>query len=891
MFNFVAAAFGSVTVEEANGKIKITAIRSKDALNEIYNYYRTSRIEQNMFTKISTYTLEFYSFFAVEFTYILDQLIEKPGRSQIAKSTLKKVKEGMLTNTWLSSTQKDHDPIFNRSKLSIFSKTPLRHQAEFFDHFENIAPKFNLKGYALGMGTGTGKATTLDSLVKVPGGWKRMGDIQVGDWVTAWDGKPTRVLAVYPQGVTEVWRVHFTDGRYLDVNPEHLWGVRYTHYDELTTVDTIYLKSLLDSREKVYIPIALPEEGDDIDLPLDPVTLGQELRTGTGQYSRVPEIYFSASTEQRSKLLQAITNGILKGIDSFTSVNLGLIKDVQYLVRSLGGSAEIKDFGDDSLLVIRYRLSSLAVDFIEEMTPVETQCITVEHPDHLYVTNDFIVTHNTFTTLAACAMLEPDITIVVSLKASLYRVWEDAMLEDFKTPPKYWILDRDKHLPSTLPPYLIYHFDALSYLLENSSRFTGKKVALILDESHNLNEMTSARTQQIMTFCQRVNPMVVFWASATPIKAFGSEAIPMLSTFDPLMTPEVQKAFLQLYGKSSKKCFDIIRHRMGNVVFRVDVVKSKPIIESVPIQLKDPSRFLLSTLKTDMRDYIIERIRYWKEQEPQVKIGYYNAVDKYERTLKTSEQKAALAQYRRCVTAISKTTDYVTVKEEMVFCNKFEKNNIEPLLQGQDLKDFRSFKSVVKYLPLKVRGECLGNVVGKRREEATLAMIEGCNLPGYIDGAEKKTIVFTSYVKAVEQTASYLIKEGYRPVTVYGAGKEDLTSQVKKFFDDKSANPLVATYQSLSTSVPLTAANVILAINAPFRDYIFEQAVGRIDRINQDAQTYVYKFYLDTKEPNISSRTMDILEWSEEQVNQILGVKEEAIALEAYSLMAIPQYT
>lgn len=292
-----------------------------------------------------------------------------------------------------------------------------------------------------------------------------------------------------------------------------------------------------------------------------------------------------------------------------------------------------------------------------------------------------------------------------------------------------------------------------------------------------------------------------------------------------------------------------------------------------------------------MRDYIIERIRYWKEQEPQVKIGYYNAVDKYERTLKTSEQKAALAQYRRFVTAISKTTDYVTVKEEMVFCNKFEKNNIEPLLQGQDLKDFRSFKSVVKYLPLKVRGECLGNVVGKRREEATLAMIESCNLPGYIDGAEKKTIVFTSYVKAVEQTASYLIKEGYRPVTVYGAGKEDLTSQVKKFFDDKSANPLVATYQSLSTSVPLTAANVILAINAPFRDYIFEQAVGRIDRINQDAQTYVYKFYLDTKEPNISSRTMDILEWSEEQVNQILGVKEEAIALEAYSLMAIPQYT
>ena len=653
MFNFAKAAFGMVEVEEANGKIKITAIRSKDALNEIYNTWRTSRIEQSMFTKITPYSIEFYSFFAVEFVYILDQIIAKQGRSMIAKKTLKQVKEGILTNTWMRSTQVEHDPILNRSKLSLFSKTPLRHQMEFIDHYDTIVPKWQLNGYCMAFATGTGK--TIQSLM------------------------------------------------------------------------------------------------------------------------------------------------------------------------------------------------------ISEM-------------------------------------LEPDIIVMISLKASVYRVWEDAMLNDYKKTPEYWIQARDGNLPSgTVPKYLIYHMEAIGKLLEDSSRFTGKKVALILDESHKLNELSSQRTQDILKFCARIKPITVLWASATPIKAYGSEAIPMLASFDKLMTPEAMEAFKKLYGKSSKKCFDIIRHRMGNVTFKVEIVKSNPIVQNVPVKLKDPDKFLLSTLKMDMRDYIIERIAYWKSLEPQVKIAYNAGVDKYERTIKTKEQEAQLKMYKRFVEQISKTTDYTMVKEEMMFCNKFEKNMIEPLLHGDELKTFRSYKSVVKYLPLKVRGECLGNVVGKRREEVTLALIEACDLPRYIKAADKKTIVFTSYVKAVEMTEDYLTREGFKPITAYGQG-EDLSKQVKRFFDDKTVNPLIATYQSLSTSVPLVAANVILAINAPFREYIMEQAIGRIDRINQDAQTYVFKFFLETNEPNISSKTLDILSWSEEQVNQILGVKEEAVALEAWSLEAIGQY-
>lgn len=890
MFNFAKAAFGMIEVEEANGKIKITAIRSKDALNDIFSYWRTSRIEASMFTRITPFTIEFYSFFAVEFVYILDQLIARPGRSMVGKKALKHVKEGMLSNTWLKSTQVDHDPILDRSKLSLFSKSPLKHQAQFIELYDNIVPKWQLSGYCLAMGTGTGKAQTLSSKIKVPGGWKTMGEMAVGDKVITREGSTANVVGVFPQGVTPVWRVYFEDGRYTDVNPEHLWSFRLSHLDDFDVADTIFIKELLRAKEVLYVPINVPEEGEEKIFPVSPYDIGKALRDAEPG-ARVPSEYLEGSKDQRSVLLQSITNGVLTGSTTFKTRSAELGLDVQYLVRSLGGLASIYEDEGFTFVRIVYQPKSLRLVNIEERSSEPTQCIAIDHPEHLYLTDDFIVTHNTLTSLMVSEMLNPDIIIMVSLKASIYRVWEDAMKEDYKTTPKYWIQDRDHILPSgQLPKYLIYHMESIGKLLEDSGRFAGKKIAVILDESHKLNEITSQRTQDILSFIKRVNPITTLWASATPIKAYGSEAIPMLSTFDKLMTPEAMDAFKKLYGKSSKKCFDIIRHRMGTVTFKAEIIKSEPIPKNVPIKLKNSDRFLLSTLKADMKDYIIERIRYWKDQEKSVKIGYYSAIDRYERTIKSSQEKANLAMYRRFVEQISKTTDYSTVKEEMVFCNKFEKYQIEPLLSGEQLKNFRSFKSVVKYLPLKVRGECLGNVVGRRREEVTLALIEACDLPSYIKAAEKKTIVFTSYVKAVEKTAEYLIGKGFKPVTVYGAGKDDLTSQVKKFYDDKSANPLVATYQSLSTSVPLVAANVILAINVPFRDYIMEQAIGRIDRINQDAQTYVFKFYLETTEPNISSRTLDILEWSEDQVNQILGVKDEAIALESATLEVIGQY-
>jgi hypothetical protein len=76
-------------------------------------------------------------------------------------------------------------------------------------------------------------------------------------------------------------------------------------------------------------------------------------------------------------------------------------------------------------------------------------------------------------------------------------------------------------------------------------------------------------------------------------------------------------------------------------------------------------------------------------------------------------------------------------------------------------------------------------------------------------------------------------------------------------------------------------------MNSPFRSFEYDQAVARVRRLGQDEDVEVYDVVLDTGEqPNISSRTIDIMNWSREQVEAILGFENESlIAAESYMAM------
>lgn len=74
--------------------------------------------------------------------------------------------------------------------------------------------------------TGSGKAVLDTTLISVADDrhYVQIKDIKVGDLVYNRLGSPVKVLGVYPQGKKDVYRVQFTDGRYLDCCKDHLFS-------------------------------------------------------------------------------------------------------------------------------------------------------------------------------------------------------------------------------------------------------------------------------------------------------------------------------------------------------------------------------------------------------------------------------------------------------------------------------------------------------------------------------------------------------------------------------------------------------------------------------------------------------------------------------------------
>ncbi|HEX9962796.1 MAG TPA: PhoH family protein [Pyrinomonadaceae bacterium] len=363
-----------------------------------------------------------------------------------------------------------------------------------------------------------GRAQSLDSKILTPSGWRRMGDLKTGDFVTGSDGKPSEILGVYPQGKKKIYRVTMTDGSSTLACAEHLWSVqtasdkrRKKGWRVLQTQEMMSnLRSFHQYRYELPL-LSAPVEWNFKEVPLEPYALGlllgdgcisdktsptfatadaelisslelalagkdltikrnseidyvivnsagrggvivqnpltkslRELKlAGTKSATKfIPEDYLYNSAEVRLAVLQGLldTDGgpVTQENRScriqYTTTSQKLKDDVVFLVRSLGGVAywrtrkaegrkpgfangrEVPCRSDAFVLDIRlpenikpFRLRRKAeiyeksgggrpmrfIKNIEFIGEEETQCISVAALDSLYVTDDFILTHNT----------------------------------------------------------------------------------------------------------------------------------------------------------------------------------------------------------------------------------------------------------------------------------------------------------------------------------------------------------------------------------------------------------------------------------------------------------------------------------------------------------------
>ena len=325
-----------------------------------------------------------------------------------------------------------------------------------------------------------GKAQPLDAKVRTPHGWRTIGELVQGDALASVDGRASIVTGVFPQGVRQVYRVRFNDGRVTECCAEHLWRVHCAAWPAPRVLSLAQLQALMaDGRLRGRLSIDLPdgEFGHDEPLAMTPQRLGAALmghagvaaRTGTvawtgaavhllarasfpamascetvgepalepviseamsghalyGAGAQIPREYLDASRAARLELLRGILDSGARvdrrGTVRVFTAGAALARDLAELVRSLGGWCSIAEIASASrgfTCTIRHpaladlfvsgerraRISRRAetarhcrpvLAAIEASRVTQTRCISVSHASRLYLTDDYVVTHNT----------------------------------------------------------------------------------------------------------------------------------------------------------------------------------------------------------------------------------------------------------------------------------------------------------------------------------------------------------------------------------------------------------------------------------------------------------------------------------------------------------------
>lgn len=485
----------------------------------------------------------------------------------------------------------------------------------------------------------------------------------------------------------------------------------------------------------------------------------------------------------------------------------------------------------------------------------------------------------TFTFLALSETLESDYVFIFCPKKAVDKPWGSSFTDLFKKTPTFFLSTRDNVYKKQ--KYIVIHHEAISKAFEILDQLPkDSKITIGADESHYLNEEDSIRTKEFLRFCELSECKNIIRLTGTAFKAYGSESIPLFKSIDPLFTEDIEVKFRAIFGANAAKGLDILNHRLGFVMFNVPKSRlnlKDPDIKTFEVKFKDSEKYTLSNVKDEMRKFVEQRLKYYKTTESQDTHFYEECVDVFYRLNKSDRNKMRdLELYKDKIKLIQKFAkiDLARVKEEVIFCNRFEKEFIISVLKPEDKVRFLSVKSLVKYPELKVQGECLGSVLGKMRIQCFTQIAENIDYATFINNTLKKTLVFTSFVEVLEKARDAVVKLGFNPILVYGKTNHDLKDNIIAFEKREELNPLIATFNSLSDAVPLVMADTLIMVNTPYRSYIEEQTISRIHRLGQDSTPVIRIAVLNTgDQPNLSSRTLDILQWSKTQVEQITGIK------------------
>lgn len=507
-------------------------------------------------------------------------------------------------------------------------------------------------------------------------------------------------------------------------------------------------------------------------------------------------------------------------------------------------------------------------------------------------------TSKTASSLSIAEMLKAKKIVVITPSNALYKVWVKSIVghngdkSEYINPKanKVWTSRDEKAYKDER--YVIVHYEALETLLSIINKVADKETVVIIDESHNFADPKSKRTNLLVDIVDRSLSNHILLLSGTPIKSYSSEIINIARLIDVDIRGEILTRLLNLYRSPVAFFQSLLVERYQNLSFKVEKkdIKLKPVTKTyVPVKLKNGNDYTIDSIKKNMHKFINERLSFINKNMHNYEKAYEMYLQQIINAGWEKKSKYTLKEYKKLFSYVQDMANKRMIRlipKEVELCNKIEKE-MASFLIPQYRADWHETKTILKYPILKIQGECLGKIVMGARIACHRDIARELDYIDLLSSTTKKTIIFSNYTEVCNEAKSRLEGLKLKPIYVYGDKTKDLTKEVDIFTKDKKRNPMITTYKSLSTAVPLTVANVIIALDLPFRMYIFEQAVSRVWRIGQDQEVLVYIPTLDTGDkPNINQRNFDIISFFNSAVEEMTGYQSSLTVDETIKAMA-----
>lgn len=244
-----------------------------------------------------------------------------------------------------------------------------------------------------------GKALLDSEILYLEDREKMIGNIVVGDKIYDDKGNLVEVVGVYPQGKVTTYRVVFEDGRNVICCGNHQWRVNHGgkwHVRSLRAIAGLDYKSM-------SIPVGEALNYPTAKLPVPPSAYASMLAAYLGGYGGdmffdkyVCKKFLRSSIDQKKDFIENFIRSfrnVVTGEEELTlsHIDMDVINFVQRMFWASGWYAKL----EGNKLILSRNRKELKIRSISIYGKEHASCITVDNDSHLFLTTNYIVTHNT----------------------------------------------------------------------------------------------------------------------------------------------------------------------------------------------------------------------------------------------------------------------------------------------------------------------------------------------------------------------------------------------------------------------------------------------------------------------------------------------------------------